>query len=92
MSDLRDLVPDPGDLTIEQQLQRAVRDLASMVLASSEESVTYVDRRRMSARVQQGQDGRFHVLWENADGSWQQQEGGYDNLREAVFRGYQGPH
>jgi hypothetical protein len=78
--------------TIQDQLVRAVRDLWATVAESGEDYVVFTDRRRLSARVQQTPSGAYRVLWETEDGDWIDFEGSFDNLREAAFHAYQGPH
>jgi hypothetical protein len=82
----------PPEGTIEEQLVRAARDLWSAVQDSGESYVTFMDRRRLSVRIERRDDGRFHVSWQEEDGSWTQYEGSFENPREAAFHGYQGPH
>lgn len=84
---------DAGDLSIQEQLVRAVRDLWSMVQDSGEEYVVFLDHRGLSARVEHGQDGLFRLSWETEEGSWVSGEDQtFENLREAAFHAYQGPH
>lgn len=84
-------VPDATG-TIQDQLVRAVRDLWATVSETGEDHVVFTDRRRLSARVQQTSPGAYAVCWETEDGDWVDYEGNFDNLREAAFHGYQGPH
>lgn len=78
--------------TIQEQLVRAVRDLWATVVESGEEYVIFTDRRRLSARVQRTTTGGYAVRWETEAGDWVDQEREFDNLREAAFHAYQGPH
>lgn len=76
------------------QLERAVRDLWTMLRESGDTFVVFTDRRRLLTRVEQVESGRFRVSWEpeQESGSWLVHEGDFENPREAAFRGYQGPH
>ncbi|MBV9281478.1 MAG: hypothetical protein JOZ41_15470 [Chloroflexi bacterium] len=80
------------DRSIRAQLQRAVRDLWSMVDALGDDYVVFLDRRRLKTCVRQRSDGRFEVSWEEEDGSWTIHDRSFENPREAAFHGYQGPH
>ncbi len=84
--------PDPGDATIQEQLQRAAKDLWTMVEESGEDYIVLMDRRRLYARVQQEADGAFSVRWQDEVGGWVPHGRTYRNLREAAFHAYQGPH
>lgn len=86
------LIPDPGEATAGEQLVRAARDLWSMVMASGDDFVIFMDRRRLRTRISQTAEGEFAVEWEGEDGSWVRYERAFDNPREAAFHGYQGPH
>lgn len=93
MSDTPDFnPPDPGDASVGDQLVRAVRDLWSLAHESGPNYIVFTDHRRMNARVEQAEDGRFRVSWEREDGGWVTHEQTYQNLREACFHGFQGPH
>lgn len=86
-------VPFPDTAgSIQDQLVRAVRDLWATVSESGEDHVVFTDRRRLLARVQQTLAGRYAVRWETEDGDWVAHEHDFDNLREAAFHAYQGPH
>jgi hypothetical protein len=86
----------PGEAGEEQsirsQLQRAVRDLWSMVAELGDDYVDFLDRRHLKTCVRQRPDGRFDVSWEEEGGSWAIHDRSFDNPREAAFHGYQGPH
>jgi hypothetical protein len=84
--------PDPGDATIEEQLVKAVRDLWSMQVESGPDYIVFTDHRRMNTRVESTESGEFRVTWEDEDGSWVSHARTYDNLREACFHAFQGPH
>jgi hypothetical protein len=84
--------PDPGDATIEEQLIRAARDLWCMVLDSGTNYVVFSDRRGVPTRVAQCPNGRFSLVWEAEDDEPIAFERTFDNLREAAFHGFQGPH
>jgi hypothetical protein len=93
MTDVPDFgPPDPGSATVEEQLIRAARDLWCMVHASGEDFVVFSDRRGEMARVQRDEGGDFHLAWQEEDGGWTQFSRSFDNLREACFHGFQGPH
>lgn len=83
---------DSQDQPIREQLERAVRDLWTMLAESGEDYVVFMDRRRMNTRVQREVNGRYRVSWEDEDGVWIEYERDFENLREAAFHGYQGPH
>jgi len=80
--------------SIQEQLERAVRDLWSMLEDSGPEYVVFTDRRRLHTRVEHGMDGMYHVSWEPNDdsGVWIEHADAFDQPREAAFHGYQGPH
>lgn len=77
---------------VQEQLQRAVRDLWSMVQDSGEDFVIFMDRRRMGTRVQRLDSGQYSVSWETDEGPWTAFERTFDNPREAAFHAFQGPH
>jgi hypothetical protein len=83
---------DYGEHSVQDQLVRAARDLWSMVQESGERYVVFLDHRGLSTRVEQGQDGLFHLSWEREDGGWIVGDETFANLREAAFHAYQGPH
>jgi hypothetical protein len=87
-------VPDPGapEETVREQLERAARDLWSMVQDSGENYVVFLDHRRLRTRVERQEGGGYHVSWETQDGDWVEQDRLFENPREAAFHGYQGPH
>ena len=85
------IIPPPVG-TPKEQLERAVRDLWSMVLESGDDFVVLMDRRRMSALVARTPDGLYGISWECEDGTWVTFERELENPREAAFRAYQGPH
>jgi len=89
---MTELIPDPGDQTIQEQLVRAARDLWSTVQDSGDEYVVLLDHRALPARVERGPDGLFHLSWETEDGNWTNSDLSFENLREAAFHAYQGPH
>jgi hypothetical protein len=80
------------DESVRDQLVRAVRDLWSMVYESDEDSVVFMDRRRMRTRVGRSRTGGYEVSWEDDGEGWVRFERDFDNLREAAFHAYQGPH
>lgn len=83
----------PDDNSLQDQLVRAARDLWSSVVESGDDYVIFMDRRRLSTRVQRTDTGRFQVSWEAEAGeSWIVYDGEFDNPREAAFHGFQGPH
>ena len=91
--ELPHLAPESPEPSIKEQLERAVRDLWTMMIESGEDYVVFMDRRRLQTRVDLGQDGLYHISWEpEDDGPWIVSEQAFDALREAAFRGYQGPH
>lgn len=93
MNDIPEMFrPKPLEGTVQDQLTLAVRDLWTMVVESGEGFVVFTDRRRQNARVERISDGRFGVVWEEVDGSLIPYDRTFDNPREAVFHGYQGPH
>ncbi|HEX6506277.1 MAG TPA: hypothetical protein VF221_01475 [Chloroflexota bacterium] len=77
---------------VKEQLARAVRDLWTMVEESGDDYVVFMDRRRMSTRVERVEDGTFRVSWDTEEGEWRVYHGWFDNPREAAFHAYQGPH
>ena len=77
---------------VRDQLERAARDLWSMVVELGDDYAVFMDRRHLSTRVQRTPDGEYRVSWEQEDGSWTDHAGAFENLREAAFHGYQGPH
>ena len=77
--------------SVREQLERAVRDLWSMVQDAGDDYVQFMDRRRMGTRVERV-DESYRVSWEQEDGSWTTYERTFENPREAAFHGYQGPH
>ncbi len=93
MTDNPSKVPIPEATgTIQDQLVRAVRDLWATVAESGGDYVVFTDRRRLPARVQRTPTGAYAVRWETEDGHWVDYERNFDNLREAAFHAYQGPH
>lgn len=90
---------DPKDMripevqgSVQEQLVRAVRDLWAMVLESGADYIVFMDRRRLLTRVEETPDGMYRVSWEDDGGQWIGHERAFDNLREAAFHAYQGPH
>ncbi|GAC1520517.1 MAG: hypothetical protein NVS2B16_27650 [Chloroflexota bacterium] len=85
---------DADGTSIQNQLQKAASDLWAMTLESGGNFVVFQDRRRLQARVEQGQDSLYHVSWEpdEKDGPWRAYERAFEDLREAAFHAYQGPH
>jgi hypothetical protein len=77
---------------LREQYEVAVRDLWTMLEESGDEYVVFRDRRRLLTRVSMDPDGLFRVSWESGDGGWVDQPRRFENLREAAFHGYQGPH
>lgn len=81
------------DGSLQDQLVRAARDLWSSVLESGDDYVVFMDRRRLSTRIQQLESGKFRVSWEPDTGEdWVVYPSEFDNPREAAFHGFQGPH
>lgn len=78
--------------TVENQLKGAVRDLWSMLEDSGEDFVVFMDRRRLSTKVQRTPEGAYRLSWQQEDGTWLDGEQLFENPREAAFRAYQGPH
>ena len=83
---------DTGKQSIQEQLVRAARDLWSPVQDSGEAYVVFLDHRGLPTRVEQDQDGLFRLSWEDEDESWVVGTQKFENLREAAFHAYQGPH
>lgn len=83
---------DSEGQSVRDQLERAVRDLWTSIFEAGDDHIVMMDRRRMGARVQQGEDGYFHVSWDVGEDEWQPHERPFDNPREACFHAYQGPH
>jgi hypothetical protein len=87
------VVTQPHDATIEDQLVRAARDLWSAVLESGEGYVVFMDHRRLPTRVERTNADTYRVSWQaDEDGPWITYEREFQNLREAAFHGFQGPH
>jgi hypothetical protein len=84
--------PDPGDATPDEQLARAVRDLWSMVEEQGNGFIVFMDRRRVSTRVEVGRDNRYRLMWSDGSGGWTEYHETFANPREACFHGFQGPH
>jgi hypothetical protein len=83
----------PDETPVADQLVRAARDLWSSVLETGDDYIVFVDHRRLSTRVQRIVRGTYQVSWEGEDGGdWIQYEREFENLREAAFHGFQGPH
>lgn len=83
----------PEDTPIADQLVRAARDLWSSVVESGNDYIVFMDHRRLSTRVQRTARGTYQVSWEEEDGEdWFLYEREFENLREAAFHGFQGPH
>jgi hypothetical protein len=78
--------------SVESQLRGAARDLWSMVEASGEDFVVFMDRRRLSTRVQRTPQGTYRLSWQQEDGTWLDGDRQFENPREAAFHAYQGPH
>lgn len=85
-------MPENGHDTVRDQLERAVHDLWSSLIEVGETYVVFMDRRRLSARVQRLPDGQYQVSWECEDGGWTEHARRFENPREAAFHAYQGPH
>lgn len=81
--------PEP---TIQEQLERAARDLWSMVVDAGEDFIVFLDHRRLRTRIALGPNGLYGVSWELEDGTRFDHDGEFPQLREAAFHGYQGPH
>lgn len=80
-------------MPIAHQLVRAARDLWSSVLESGDDYIVFMDHRRLSTRVQRTDRGTYEVSWEGEDGAdWTRYEREFEDLREAAFHGFQGPH
>lgn len=86
------LIPDYSDLSVREQLVRAARDLWSQVHESGDDYVVFTDHRGLPTRIERRPDGAYYVLWENEDETWQTYPRTFENLREAAFHGFQGPH
>ena len=78
--------------SVKEQLEVAVRDLWTMLEASGEDFAIFMDRRRLRTRVHQDEEGRFHVSWDDGDGRWIEFQRTFEQVREAAFHAYQGPH
>lgn len=76
------------------QLERAVRDLWTMLHESGDDYVVFTDRRRLLTRVRRLSNQRYQVSWqpENESETWIVYAREFDDPREAAFHGYQGPH
>jgi hypothetical protein len=83
---------DTPALSLQEQLERAARDLWTMQEESGPTYIVFMDRRRLSTRVDAKASDEFAVSWQSEDGSWITYEKTFDNAREAAFHGYQGPH
>jgi hypothetical protein len=84
---------DAGEPSLQDQLVRAARDLWSTVVESGADFIVFTDRRRLSTRVQRTANGTYQVSWEPEGGDvWTVYEREFENLREAAFHGFQGPH
>lgn len=81
-----------GERPLKAQLEVAVRDLWTMLEESGEDFAIFMDRRRLRTRVRQDAEGLFHVSWDDGDGVWIEYERRFENVREAAFHAYQGPH
>lgn len=84
--------PETQEESIQDQLIRAARDLMCAVYDSGDDFVLFMDRRRLNTRVQRESDGLYSVHWETHEGDWVAYDRRFENLREAAFHGYQGPH
>lgn len=88
--------PDGRDQTasIQEQLEQAVRDLWSMLHDSGHDYVVFMDHRRLQTRIERGEDDLYRVSWEpeNHSADWIEHGSAFEDPREAVFHGYQGPH
>lgn len=82
----------PEHESVREQLERAVRDLWSMLQESGEDYVVFMDRRRMNTRVRRNGRGGYEVSWESEDGAWLPYDREFANPREAAFHAFQGPH
>ncbi len=84
----------PAELSLQEQLVKAVRDLWSMPVDSGADYIVFKDRRALNTRVRQTQAGQFQVSWEavDEDGTWTDHSRVFENLREAALHAYQGPH
>jgi uncharacterized protein (DUF1697 family) len=78
--------------SIQEQLERAAADLWSTIVESGEDFVVFYDHRGMQTRVERQPDERFAVSWEMDAEAWVRHDEPFENLREAAFHGFQGPH
>lgn len=81
-----------GERPLKTQLEVAVRDLWTMLEESGDDFAIFMDRGRLRTRVRQDAEGLFHVSWDDGDGVWIEYERSFENVREAAFHAYQGPH
>lgn len=87
------VMTQPDDGPLQDQLVRAARDLWSAMVESGEDYVVFTDRRRLSTRIERVESGKFRVSWEPEDGEdWIVYGREFENPREAAFHGFQGPH
>lgn len=92
MTGARHLNDGEGGRTVKEQLEVAVRDLWTMLEESGDDFAVFMDRRRLHTRVQQDADGLFHVSWDDGLGGWIEFGRTFEQVREAAFHAYQGPH
>jgi hypothetical protein len=92
MTDSKQPESQEGRRPLREELEIAVRDLWTMLEESGDDYAIFMDRRRLRTRVERGDDDQFHVSWDDGDGAWTEYERAFENLREAAFHAYQGPH
>jgi hypothetical protein len=86
-------VTGPESAPLGDQLVRAARDLWSAVLESGDDYVIFMDHRRLPTKVERTDTGTFRVSWAGEDdGPWVMYDREFEDLREAAFHGFQGPH
>jgi hypothetical protein len=78
--------------SVREELEVAARDLWTMIEDSGDSYIVFMDRRRLFTRVQQEADGLFSVSWQGEDAEWVTYSERFENLRQAAFHAYQGPH
>ena len=81
-----------GKESLKDQFTRAARDLWTPLEEAGDEYAIFMDRRRLRTRMQRDAGGRFHVSWDDGEGAWSEFGRTFDQLREAAFHAYQGPH
>ena len=92
MPDENAIPSNVDESSVADQFTRAVRDLWTMMDEVDDRHVIFTDRRHLRARVDRLASGSYGVSWQTEDGIWMDFDREFDTLREAAFRGYQGPH